>query len=204
MKRKLERVLLFTRFTWLSPCPGIKCNLKILKHFATSWQMKARPIMSTAKCLGRGIGNVETGGGGWQMGDVRWGTGSGTRNQEPGTRQRHQQQEGMISCANIFPEHTISICRVQLWRSSYSSWLALSIWLQFILPDPVGPHCTPFVLPFLHATSLTPSRQSESQSAVDVSYTNVNGAAAAKKYVGWNVLIRTKMHREKKRNAFNF
>jgi len=46
---ELERVLLFTRFTWLSARSGIKCNLKILKHFATSWQMKARPIMSTAK-----------------------------------------------------------------------------------------------------------------------------------------------------------
>jgi len=44
---------LFTRFTWLSARPGIKCNLKILKHFATSWQMKAHPIMSTAKCRQR-------------------------------------------------------------------------------------------------------------------------------------------------------
>lgn len=79
MKGKLKRVLLFTRFTWLSPRPGIKCNLKILKHFATSWQMKARPIMSTAKCLARGIGDRGMGGGRWVMGNR-------ARNQKPGTR----------------------------------------------------------------------------------------------------------------------
>jgi len=66
--------------------------------------------------------------------------------------QRHQQQEGMISCANIFPEHTISICRVQLWRSSYSSWLALSIWLQLqSLPLPL-----PLPMPLPHL-SLDPA-----------------------------------------------
>lgn len=57
VEAKLQRVLLFTRFTWLSARPGIKCNLKILKHFATSWQMKARPIMSTAKCQSGGQGS---------------------------------------------------------------------------------------------------------------------------------------------------
>lgn len=142
----MERVLLFTRFTWLSARSGIKCNLKILKHFATSWQMKARPIMSTAKFREES----------WIQ--EKPGESEGIGN--PGTSQRHQQQEGMISCANIFPEHTISICRVQLWRSSYSSWLALSIWLQL----PVHRPLLPFVLSVLHATSLTPSRQSESQS----------------------------------------
>lgn len=100
--------------------------------------------------------NSQVPGGVLNPGEARESEGIGN----PGTSQRHQQQEGMISCANIFPEHTISICRVQLWRSSYSSWLALSIWLQL----PVHRPLLPFVLSVLHATSLTPSRQSESQS----------------------------------------
>lgn len=99
-------------------------------------------------------------------------------------------QEGMISCANIFPAHTISICRVQLWRSSYSSWQALAPALATATAKATAPAELHSAAP---ASSLTPSRASAVavavavavDDAVDVSYTNVNvGGANVKKYVG--------------------
>lgn len=101
-------------------------------------------------------------------------------------------QEGMISCANIFPAHTISICRVQLWRSSYSSWLALAPALATALATATATATAPAELhSAAPASSLTPSRASAVavavavDDAVDVSYTNVNvGWANVKKYVG--------------------
>lgn len=115
------------------------------------------------------------------------GVGGGGGNVDVGTT-TPTTQEGMISCANIFPAHTISICRVQLWRSSYSSWLALA---------PALATATATAPAELHsaapASSLTPSRASAVavavavavDDAVDVSYTNVNvGWANVKKYVG--------------------